>query len=495
MHVSSLPGEYGIGCFGKEARTFIDRLSEAGCSYWQTLPFGPTDSYNSPYASISAFAGNANFIDLEDLHEQGLLTGAELTAQKYANPYTAAYEFLNINRMAVLYQAFSRTDRAYREKVKGFTEENSHWLPDFALYMILKEANCGKEWYAWENKGQRDHEAAEIARAAQEHEETMLFLEFVQYLFYTQWVKVKAYAETKGVEIMGDLPMYVARDSADVWSNRALFDLKEDGEPTCVSGVPPDYFSELGQKWGNPLYRFDLMKKDGYQWWIRRLEAAFRLFHLVRIDHFRAFSAYWSVPFEAPTAKEGIWVKGPGMDFFRQVEKKLPDAKIVAEDLGLIDEGVIELVKDTGFPSMRVMQFGFLDSSDNMHLPHNHPVNSFAYTGTHDNNTLLGWLWETPPKEKQHALRYSGFSGSDWAQGGYRSESCRALIRALWQSPACTVMLPIQDLCGFGGDTKMNVPGVPNGNWAFRISKEHLQSIDWKWLREMNETYYRMGNP
>lgn len=493
MHVSSLPGDYGIGSFGKEARDFIDLLSKAGCTYWQVLPFSPTDAYNSPYASLSAFAGNHNFIDLEALHQQGLLTAEELTQQKYANPYTAAFEFLNINRIQVLYQAFSRADRALIDKVEAFTKENSYWLPDFSLYMILKEANCGKEWYEWTDEALKNHQPQAVAAAMEEYKSTVLFMEFIQYIFYSQWAEIKAYAETKQVEIMGDLPMFVSRDSADVWANREQFDLKPDGEPACVAGVPPDYFSELGQKWGNPLYRFDFMKEDGYRWWLNRLEAAFRLFHLVRIDHFRAFSSYWAVPYEAPSAKEGTWRKGPGMDFFSAVNKKFPKAKIVAEDLGLIDDGVVQLVKDTGFPSMRVMQFGFLENADNLHLPHNYPVNSFAYTGTHDNNTLLGWLWETPPKEKEHALQYTGFSGSDWAAGGFQSESCRAFLRTLWQSPACTTILPIQDLCGFGSDTKMNVPGVPNGNWAFRISREHLRSIDWDWLRKLNETYYRLG--
>lgn len=491
MHISSLPGDYGIGSFGREAMGFIDHLSAAGCKYWQTLPFGPTDAYNSPYASISAFAGNPNFIDLEALGEQGLLTQAELTEQKYANPYTAAYEFLSINRIPVLYKAFTRIDESLRKKVEAFEHENSHWLPDYALYMILKEANCGKEWYDWPEKGLKDHDPAAVAAARKQHSETVLFMEFIQYLFYTQWARLRAYADKKGIEIMGDLPMYVSRDSSDVWSNRRVFDLKEDGQPSCVAGVPPDYFSELGQKWGNPLYNFELMKEDGYKWWMNRLAAAFKFFHLVRIDHFRAFSAYWAVPYEAPSAKEGKWIKGPGMEFFKVVEKNFPKAKIVAEDLGLIDEDVVKLVKDTGFPSMRVMQFGFLEKSDNLHLPHNYPVNCFAYTGTHDNNTLLGWLWETPPKEKQHALSYSGFSGKDWAEGGFQSDSCRALIRSLWQSPACTAIVPIQDLCGFGSDTKMNVPGVPNGNWSFRISREHMNSIDWNWLREMNRVYYR----
>ena len=491
MHISSLPGEYGIGSFGKEAKNFIDLLSDVGCKYWQVLPFGPTDSYNSPYASISAFAGNYNFIDLESLKEDNLLTEKELTEEKYANPYTAAFEFLNIKRIPVLYKAYTRIDDAYKAKISEFEAKNSHWLPDYALYMILKEVNMGKEWFEWEDEGLKFHKKDAVTAAREQYSDTIEFMEFIQYVFFDQWQKVKKYAQEKNVEIIGDLPMYVARNSSDVWANREIFDLAEDGEPKCVAGVPPDYFSELGQKWGNPLYNWDRMAKDNYEWWINRLKSSFNLFDAVRIDHFRAFSAYWAVPNEAPTAKEGQWLKGPGMKFFSVVKEVFGDAKIIAEDLGLIDDGVVKLIEDTGFPCMRVMQFGFLEDSNNMHLPHNHPKNSVAYTGTHDNNTVLGWLWEASPENRKHALDYCSFKGTDWAEGGHQSGSCRAMINALWQSPANLAIVPIQDICGFGKDTKMNVPGVPNGNWAFRISSDLLNQIDRAWLKNLNKTYYR----
>lgn len=491
MHISSLPGKYGIGSFGKEALRFIDLLAEAGCKYWQVLPFTPTDSYNSPYASISAFAGNRNFIDLEQLRDAGLLTEEELREQMYANPYSAAFEFLELRRIPVLYRAFTRADEALRARVRAFAEENAHWLPDYALYLILKEANLGKEWYDWEDAGLRLHEPEAVAAARAEHAETILFMEFMQYIFFSQWKKVKAYANARGVEIIGDLPMYVALNSADVWANRALFDLSEDGEPKNVAGVPPDYFSEFGQKWGNPLYNWAAMEKDGYRWWMDRLRACFTLFDSVRIDHFRAFSAYWAVPAEAETAKEGEWLPGPGKAFFDRVNETFEHPQIIAEDLGIIDDGVIELLKATGLPCMRVMQFGFMELGDNMHLPHNYAKNCVAYTGTHDNNTVLGWLWECSPEERAFALDYCRFPGGDWAVGGSESASCRAVICTLWQSPANTVIVPIQDLCGFGKDTKMNVPGVPNGNWAFRLSEEQLGGIDSAWLKKLNKTYCR----
>ena len=329
MHVSSLPGAYGIGCFGKEAKEFIDFLSDTGCTYWQVLPFTPTDAYNSPYASISAFAGNRNFIDLEQLRDEGLLTDDELREQMYANPYSAAFDFLELRRIPVLYRAFTRADEAYRDKVRAFAEENKSWLPDYALYIILKEANIGAEWYDWADEDLKLHRPEAVAKAMEEQAETVLFMEFIQYTFFEQWKKIKKYANSKGVEIIGDLPMYVARNSADVWANRHLFDLTEDGEPKNVAGVPPDYFSEFGQKWGNPLYNWAEMKKDGYRWWMDRLGACFKLFDAVRIDHFRAFSAYWAVPAEAETAKEGQWLDGPKTDFFDAVNRTFKNPKII----------------------------------------------------------------------------------------------------------------------------------------------------------------------
>lgn len=490
MHISSLPGAYGIGTFGKEAFAFIDLLAQAGCRYWQVLPFGPTDAFHSPYASISAFAGNMNFIDLAQLGADGLLTDQELVESQYANPYTAAFEFLDATKLNTLYRAYTRLSQTQREAVAAFSAANQDWLPDYTLYTVLKESHCGKEWYDWPAELKfREPEA--LRRETEKNRDTLAFLAFVQYTFYTQWQRVKAYAAEKHVRIIGDLPIYIAMESPDVWSHRDLFDLNEEGRPVNVAGVPPDYFSADGQKWGQALYRWDRMQADGYGWWMRRLKASFDLFDQVRIDHFRAFSSYWAVPEAAPTAKEGVWMPGPGRAFFDEAFRRFGSERIIAEDLGLIDEGVHTLLRETGLPGMRILQFGFLDPSDNLHLPHNHPENAVAYTGTHDNNTSLGWLWEAAPEVRQWALAYSGFTGSDWAEGGFESGSCRALIRTLWQSPARVAMVPIQDLCGFGSDTKMNLPGVPHGNWAFRISREQLERIDWDWLKRLNGTYCR----
>lgn len=492
VHISSLPSDFGIGCFGNDTKKFIERLAESGFKYWQVLPFGPTDYVNSPYASISAFAGNINFIDLEQLYNEGVLTYEELNSQRYANPYTAAYEFLGINRLTVLYKAYTRIGDDVKKEVRQFAEKNAFWLNDYALYIILKEVNCGKEWYDWEDD-YKFHNQKVVEEALEKYSDMVNFIRYQQYVFYKQWASIKAFALEKGVEIIGDLPIYVAMESSDVWGNRKLFDIDEDGRAKNVAGVPPDYFSEFGQKWGQSLYNWDEMKKTGYDWWLKRIKLSFEMFDVIRIDHFRAFSSYWAVPAGAPTAKEGCWIKGPGMDFFNKVFSEFKDPKIIAEDLGLLDDDVIKLVEETGFPGMRIMQFGFIENKDNMHLPHNYPKNSFAYTGTHDNNTALGWLWEIEPHERKWVLDYCGFAGDNWAEGGYNSASVGAMIKALWQSPANVTVLPVQDICGFGRDTKMNVPGVPNGNWAFRLSREQMDSINWENLKNLNTTYMR-GN-
>ena len=491
MHISSLWGDYGIGTFGKNAYQFIDFLKETGCKYWQVLPFGPTDSYNSPYASLSAFAGNINFIDPETLFDEGLLTQTELNEQKYASPYTAAFEFLKATKTPMLYKAYQRISSQTKLKVSEFAKENISWLKDYTVYAVIKQLENGREWYDWQDRDLSLHKHEAVDMAYKNHRETIDFLEFVQYEFFRQWRSIKDYANKNGVEIIGDLPMYVSLASSDVWANQNMFDLDERGKPNTVAGVPPDYFSADGQKWGNPLYNWQAMKADGYSWWLKRLAAAFDLYDIVRIDHFRAFSSYWAVPTDSPTARKGEWKDGPAMDFFEKAINKFGKDRIIAEDLGVVDDGVINLIKDTGFPCMRVMQFGFSGRGDSMHLPHNHPVNCVAYTGTHDNNTSLGWLWEANPDERKHTLDYCSFYGDDWSRGGFDNTSVKAMIKTLWLSPANITIVPVQDLCGFGKDTKMNMPGVPNGNWSFRLSYEHFCAIDKEWLKQINLTFFR----
>ena len=494
LHISSLPGEYGIGSFGTAARRFVDTLHRAGCSYWQVLPFGPTDQWNSPYSGYSAFAGNPYFIDLETLCREGLLTQAELDAQRCADPYTAQFEILAATRRDVLHRAFARVEAAELDRVRAYIKAQEDWLPDYALFMALGHALGEDDWRKWPVPLRR-HEPAACRKAAEEYAEEVLFQAFMQYKFAEQWDALHTYAAGSGVQVIGDMPMYVSLNSADVWSHPELFDINEDGEPKNVAGVPPDYFSEDGQKWGNPLYRWDRMKAEGYRWWIRRLKRTLTLCDVVRIDHFRAFSAYWAVPAEAETAREGCWNPGPGMDFFRALFAAFGERtpKIIAEDLGLIDQAVVDLREAAGFPGMRVMQFGFIDASDNIHLPHNYGRDCVAYTGTHDNNTLFGWLWEILPHQRDFALAYCHYNreGDSWQRGGYESPACRALIAALWQSSASLAIVPFQDLCGFGKDTRMNVPGVAQGNWAYRITEDNLREMDTDWLYNLNLLYKR----
>ena len=357
--------------------------------------------------------------------------------------------------------------------------------------MTLREKNNNTDWYLWKDEELKFHKKEAVEKAFEKYADEVFFHEFLQYEFYSQWEKIKSEINKNGIKMIGDMPIYVSLESADVWANRELFDLSEDGSPRLVAGVPPDYFSEEGQMWGNPLYNWELMKKQNYSWWIERIENSLQIFDMVRIDHFRGFSAYWGVPADAENAKSGNWIKGPGMDFFNVVMKKFNNSQIIAEDLGDIDEDVVKLLKETKLPGMRVMQFAFIGDRDSIHLPHNYEKNVIAYTGTHDNNTILGWLWEASPENRKTALNYCNFTGKDWGMGGYYSESCRSVIRTLWQSPAQLTIVPIQDLCGFGSDTKMNQPGVANGNWAFRITEEALSQIDRKWIESINDIYRR----
>mgnify|MGYP001017511773 CR=1 FL=1 len=491
MPISSLPSPYGIGTMGQQARQFVDFLSQAGQAYWQILPVCPTSYGDSPYQSFSTYAGNPYFIDLDTLAAQGLLKPKEYKHIDWqCTPEQINYGALYEKRYAVLRTACERLLAAPPADYRDFVRKNRFWLPDYALFMALKDAHGGACWQEWEHPlRKREPDALKAARRT--YAKDIAFWQAVQYLFCTQWQALKEYANDKHIQIIGDLPIYIALDSVDVWSSPQDFQLDADLNPTEVAGCPPDGFSATGQLWGNPLYDWDAMAQNGYAWWVRRIRHMCSIYDVVRIDHFRAFSAYWAVPAEAETAKEGQWLDGPKTDFFDAVNRTFKNPKIIAEDLGIIDDGVIELLEKTQLPCMRVMQFAFMEGKDNMHMPHNYPKNCVAYTGTHDNNTVLGWLWEAQPYEREHALKYCAFPGGDWAVGGSESASCHAIIRTLWQSPANTVIVPVQDLCGFGKDTKMNVPGVPNGNWAFRVTQEQLDGIDKKWLKELNDVYYR----
>ncbi len=470
MHVSSLWGEYSCGSFGKAAKEFIDFLSSGGFSYWQVLPFGLVDECNSPYKSYSTFGGNPYFIDLESLYDDGLLTASELEAARQQTPYSCEFERLSEERVNLLIKASTRADVNLGEKINSFIESNTH-LKDFCKFMALKAVNNDKEWTFWtEEKINKDIEFG---------------WRFIQYEFFTQWAKIKEYANEKGIGIIGDIPIYVSFDSSDVYFNKNLFMMDNNNKLTDVAGVPPDYFAEDGQLWGNPLYNWDEMSKDDFKWWRDRIKSALELFDGVRIDHFRAFESFWAVKGDAETAREGKWIKGPGMKLINALKSVAGDKLIIAEDLGDITKEVIELVEESGFPGMRVFQFGFF-GGDTPHKPHNYINNSIAYSGTHDNNTLLGYLWETPADIKTDIMKYCVCNPDQWNEKG-----CEAIIRTIMASNAGLAIFPIQDLLGYGNDTRLNVPGRAHGNWLFRITKEQVNLIDTKKYKELNRLYGR----
>ncbi|MBE6756214.1 MAG: 4-alpha-glucanotransferase [Ruminococcaceae bacterium] len=489
MHISTIPSDYGIGVFDENCRYFVDKLQSMNFGYWQVLPFNPVDKANSPYCSASAFAGNILFIDPKALYEDGLCTKEDYEENIYhGSPYTADYEFASEKRLKLLRKAFLNINAETAQKIKDFDKENT-WLSDFSLFMALKDKYNDAPWWEWDEK-YAHFSSADASRG--EFEEECAFWKFTQYLFYKQWNAVKTYANSKGIAIIGDMPIYVAMDSCDVWANVSQFMIdKETLKPKKVAGCPPDYFSEDGQLWGNPLYNWDYMEKDGFKWWLSRISQSLKTYDCVRIDHFRAFASYWEIPADSDTAKNGAWAKGPGMKLFDKVKEAFGELPIIAEDLGTFGEDVIKLLSDTGFPGMKVVQFGFDPDADSLHLPHNTVINSVNYCGTHDNNTLLGWLWEASEKERAFALEYIGFTGQNWGDGGYKSESCRKIIESVWKSSSNTAIIAFQDMCGFGSDARMNIPGVPEKNWRYRTTKETIDNVDFDYFRKLNSVFRR----
>lgn len=490
-HISSLPGKYGTGTFGKEARNFARFLRSMDIRAWQVLPLCPTDDYNSPYAGCSAFAGNPYFIDPETLFEEKLLTEAELKSAVASQPYSTDFKFLKETRFDLFRLAFDRFKKDNMDILEAFLKDNPN-LDDYALFTALKESYDLKPWWEWDDDI-KFRKKGSVEKAKKELEDDYYFALFLQYEFQKQYTAFRKDVNEMGVSIIGDMPIYLAHDSADVWANPSLFSVDSE---TCAlrncAGVPPDYFCEEGQLWGNPLYDWDEMKKDGYKWWIKRAEYSFSLYDAVRIDHFRAFSAYWSVPW-GEKATKGKWIKGPGMDFFNALNEKYPNPPIIAEDLGDIDDDVRQLVKDTKFPGMGVMQFAFLSDGDNTHMPYNYTDSTVAYTGTHDNNTILGWLWEAGDASRKRICDYCGFEG-DWGVGGPDAPCIKTIVRTLFESGAKIAIVPVQDLAGFGGDTRMNTPGRADGNWAFRITEESLNTVNKEFYKKITNMYNRNHN-
>lgn len=462
MHISSLDSNYGIGSCGAAAFDFVDFLVRAGQRYWQILPVGPTSYGDSPYQSFSTFAGNPYFIDLDILQLEGLLEPEEYQRLSWGEYLDKVdYALLYRQRFTVLEKAFQRGWKRDINEIAQFRSENAGWIEDYALFMALKEHFNGRAWMEWDDDI-RQRKPWGLQKWRVRLEERIAFWVYLQYQFHNQWAAVKRYANRRGVEIIGDLPIYVAADSADVWANPELFCLDGHLNPKLVAGVPPDYFSPKGQLWGNPIYNWPYHAETGYAWWIARMRAAASFFDVVRIDHFRGFASYYAIPGGAPDATEGHWEKGPGMDLLRAIRDQLGEVRIIAEDLGVVTPDVGELLAESGLPGMRVMQFAFDDDWNNLFLPHNHKEHCVVYTGTHDNDTLLGW-WENAATDaqKEHAIQYLRLSEEEGIHWGF--------IRGAWASVAELAVAPIQDFLGLDTKSRMNLPSTLGGNWQFRL--------------------------
>lgn len=463
LPVSSLPSAYGIGCFSKEAYEFVDKLKEAGQSYWQILPLGPTSYGDSPYQSFSTFAGNPYFIDPGDLVERGYITKKQCDSYDFGdNPEYVDYAKVYESRFLLLREAWKNSNIAGDVGFRKFVEENSSWLDDYTLYMAVKASFDNLCWVEWDEEIKtRRPEALKAYREKFARE--IEFYQFQQYIFRVQWEKLKAYANDRGVEIIGDIPIYVAFDSSDAWANPELFQFDEDCNPTAVAGCPPDAFSATGQLWGNPLYDWEYHKKTGYKWWMQRLAACYQMYDVVRIDHFRAFDAYYSIPADAKTAENGEWKPGPGYELFAAMKKELGEKQIIAEDLGFLTPSVLKLVKKTGYPGMKVLQFAFDSREESDYLPHNYPHNCVVYTGTHDNDTVLGWYGTLSRQDRKFCNEYLNLSR------GRKDQLQWAFIRATLSSVADLAVIPMQDYLGLGSEARINTPSTLGDNWKWRM--------------------------
>jgi len=464
MPLSSLPSKYGIGTIGKAAYDFVDFLVAADQKYWQLLPLGSTSYGDSPYQSFSTFAGNPYFIDLEMLIKDGLLKKKDVDAIDWGcDPEHVDYGKIYENRFTVLKMACDEGLKKYPEEFSAFKKENERWLENYALFMALKRHFGMKSWTQWPEEDIRKHEAAACAKYLEELSEDVVFFEFIQFLFFRQWADFKAYAKEKEVEIIGDLPIYVALDSADVWSEAYWFQIDEENVPVDVAGVPPDYFSADGQLWGNPLYNWEKMQADGFGWWIRRVDGAFKLYDVLRIDHFRGFESYWAVPYGETTAKNGRWVKGPGMNLVGVLASWFKDKSFIAEDLGYLTPEVHKLQEDSGFPGMKILEFAFDSREASNYLPHTYNNNCICYTGTHDNTPIALWKTDADKDDVALAIKYLGLNEKEGFNWGF--------IRGGMSSVSNLFVAQMQDYLDLGEGARMNTPGIPEGNWTWRMTK------------------------
>lgn len=483
LPISSLPSAHGIGSFSKEAFEFVDMLQKAGQSYWQILPLGPTGYGDSPYQSFSTYAGNPYFIDLEALIGEGLLTREECDVFVYGS-HQAYVEY------DLVYQARKELlHKAYRRFVPGdsfgeFVREQGHWLEDYALYMAVKDSCGGAGWNQWE-EGLKERHPSAIQQAREELADAHNYYRFQQFKFYEQWSRLKSYANEKGIQIIGDMPIYVAFDSADAWANPLLFQFNEHKDPVAVAGCPPDGFSPSGQLWGNPLYSWEYHRETEYAWWVQRMQHSFRLYDVVRIDHFRGFDEYYSIPYGDKTAEFGHWEKGPGMELFHALRERLGTMDVIAEDLGFLTENVLQMVRESGFPGMKVLEFGFDAGADCIYLPHNYQENSIVYTGTHDNETLVGWIRGMGEYPQSFSEAYLDMAGKS------EQEKVWSFIRLAMSSVAKRAVVPMQDYLCLGNEARMNHPSTLGDNWKWRLLPGQISEELIEKIRDMTQLYGR----
>ncbi len=463
LHISSLPSPYGIGTYGKEAYQFVDFLAKSDQSYWQLLPLGPTSYGDSPYQTFSAFANNPYFIDLDMLVQEKLLKKNEIKAT-FKSPRYVDYQELYEERFIVLQKAFKRFDKQNKAYLH-FVEKNKKWLEDYALFMAIKVRHHGASWMTW-NEDLRLRKKETISNYKVLLKDEIAFYQFIQFKAYEQWDHLKAYANQKGINMIGDMPIYVSYDSSDVWANPQYFDLDKQRMPNHVAGVPPDNFSKTGQLWGNPLYQWSVLEKHDYEWWVDRVASSMELFDMIRIDHFIGFQNYYSIPYGEKTAVKGEWKKGPGIKLFNTIKAKLGDVNIIAEDLGVVTPEVRALLKDTGFPGMKLLQFAFDSREESDFIPYLYTRNLIAYTGTHDNATTASWFETLPKEDLAYCLKYINHSGNQ--------NKVDSLIKATLACVADTTIIPMQDYLHLGDEARMNIPSTTGDNWRWRLENGEI---------------------
>ncbi len=484
LPISSLPSPYGIGTLGKEAYKFVDFLVEAGQTYWQVLPVGPTSYGDSPYQSFSAFAGNPYFIDLDTLVEEGLITTKDIKQYEWiSNVEYVEYAMIFESRFKVLRTAYENSDHKETQNYADFVERCSYWLDDYALYMAVKFHFDNVEWQQWDDDIKFRRPEA-LDRYREELQDDIDFWKFCQFKFFEQWDELRTYANESGIQMIGDIPIYVAMDSADVWAHKELFELDDDVKPINVAGVPPDAFSEDGQLWGNPLYDWDAMEKNDFEWWKERMRSNSELYDYIRIDHFIGVVNYYSIPAGSDSAKTGEWRKGPGKKLTDAIDSAIGDAQIIAEDLGIVNPAVKALLRETGYPGMKIIEFAFDGSPDNDHLPHNYQPNSLVYGGTHDNETVAGYFMAKSKKELKYAMEYLRVSSKD--------EIPDAVLRTAYASVAAIAIFQVQDILGLGNEARMNTPSTLGDNWKWRMTKGCLKKAHAKKLYKLAEFYARL---